>query len=104
MLNIRYAQYANSNYILICHNVDKVVNVPYKTIKIRDETYENINVLVSDLMKELKRPVSIDEALRYLLKCRKNKPSTFAGAWKMDEVEIEEIKKELKESWKRWEL
>ena len=78
--------------------------MPYKTIKIRDETYENINVLVGDLMKELKRPVSIDEALRYLLKCRKNKPSTFAGGWKMDEVEIEEIKKELKESWKRWEL
>lgn len=78
--------------------------MPYKTIKIRDETYENINVLVGDLMKELKRPVSIDEALRYLLKCRKNKPSTFAGGWKMDEGEIEEIKKELKESWKRWEL
>ena len=78
--------------------------MPFKTIKIRDETYENINVLVGDLMKELKRPVSIDEALRYLLKCRKNKPSTFAGGWKMDEGEIEEIKKELKESWKRWEL
>ncbi len=81
-----------------------VVNVPYKTIKIRDETYENINVLVGDLMKELKRPVSMDEALRYLLKCRKNKPSTFAGGWKIDEVEIEGIKRELKESWKRWEL
>ncbi|NJD52135.1 MAG: hypothetical protein FIB07_04640 [Candidatus Methanoperedens sp.] len=78
--------------------------MPYKTIKIRDETYENINVLISDLMKELKRPVSIDEALRYLLKCRKNKPSMLAGGWKMDENEVEEIKKELKESWKRWEL
>ncbi|CAG0959652.1 MAG: hypothetical protein MPEBLZ_03429 [Candidatus Methanoperedens nitroreducens] len=78
--------------------------MPYKTIKIRDETYENINVLVGDLMKELKRPVSIDEALRYLLKCRKNKPSMFAGGWNMGEEEIEEIKKELKESWKRWEL
>ena len=78
--------------------------MPYKTIKIRDETYENINVLIGDLMKELKRPVSIDEALRYLLKCRKNRPSTFAGGWKMDEVEIEKIKSELKESWKRWEL
>ncbi len=78
--------------------------MPYKTIKIRDETYENINILIGDLMKELKRPVSIDEALRYLLKCRKNRPSTFAGGWKMDENEIEKIKSELKESWKRWEL
>lgn len=78
--------------------------MPYKSIKIRDETYENINILIGDLMKELKRPVSIDEALRYLLKCRKNRPSTFAGGWKMDENEIEKIKSELKESWKRWEL
>ncbi len=78
--------------------------MPFKTIKIRDETYENINVLIGDLMKELKRPVSMDEALRYLLKCRKNRPSKFAGGWKMDEKEFETIKSELKESWKRWEL
>ncbi|MCE8425336.1 MAG: hypothetical protein J5U17_06110 [Candidatus Methanoperedens sp.] len=78
--------------------------MPFKTIKIRDETYENINILVGDLMKELKRPVSMDEAIRYLLKCRKNKPSKFAGGWKMDEKELERIKTELKESWKRWEL
>ncbi len=74
-------------------NVDIVVNVSYKTIKIRDETYESINVLIADLIKELKRPVSMDEALRYLLKCRKNKPSTFAGGWKMDEKEYETVKK-----------
>jgi predicted CopG family antitoxin len=81
-----------------------VVKVSYKTIKIRDETYEKINVLVGDMMKELKRPVSIDEALRYMLKSRKNKPSQFAGGWKMDEKELLEIKNDLKESWKRWEL
>ncbi len=90
--------------MMIGNNVDKVVKVPFKTIKIRDETYENINAIVGDLMKELKRPVSIDEALRYLLKNRKNKPSKYAGGWKMDEKELLEIKNELKESWKRWEL
>ena len=78
--------------------------MPFKTIKIRNETYENINILVGDLMKELKRPVSMDKAVRYLLKCRKNKPSQFAGCWTMDENKIESIKTELKESWKRWEL
>ena len=41
---------------------------------------------------------------KYENKCRKNKPSTFAGGWKMDENEVEKIKSELKESWKRWEL
>jgi predicted CopG family antitoxin len=81
-----------------------VVKVPFKTIKIRDETYQNINILVGDLMKELKRPVSMDEAVRYLLRYRKSKPSTFAGGWKMDEEELENMKKELRESWKRWEL
>ncbi len=81
-----------------------MVKVPFKTIKIRDETYENINVFIGDLMKELKRPVSMDEAIRYLLKSRRNKPSQFAGGWKMDEKELEKIKSELKESWKKWEL
>ncbi len=76
----------------------------FKTIKIRDETYQNINALIGDLMKELKRPVSIDEAIRHLLKIRKNKPSRFAGGWKMDEKELDKIKAELSESWKRWEL
>lgn len=76
----------------------------FKTIKIRDETYENINIFVGELMKELKRPVSIDEALRFLLKSKKNKPSQFAGGWKMDDKEYENIRTELKESWKKWQL
>jgi len=46
---------------------------------IRSEKYENINIL-GDLMKELKRSVS------------------------MDENEVEKIKSELKDIWKRWEL
>jgi hypothetical protein len=32
----------------------------------------------------------MDEALRFLLKNRKNKPSQFAGSWKMGEEEFEE--------------
>ncbi|MDW7726422.1 MAG: hypothetical protein SCH70_04810 [Candidatus Methanoperedens sp.] len=81
-----------------------MVKVPFKTIKVRDETYENLNVLIGELMKEFKRSVSMDEAIRHLLKSRKNKPSQFAGGWKMDEKELEKIKCELKESWKKWEL
>lgn len=84
-----------------------MVKVSFKTIKIKDDTYENINVFIGELRKELKRPVSVDEALKYLLKITKNKkirPSQFAGGWKMGENEVKEFKKELKESWKRWEL
>ncbi len=78
--------------------------MPFKTIKIRDETYENINIFVGELMKELKRPVSIDEALRYLLKTRKKKPSQFAGGWEMDDKELDRIRTGIKDSWKRWQL
>ncbi len=78
--------------------------MPFKTIKIRDETYESLNALIGDLMKEFKRPVSMDEALRYLLKSRRNRPSKFAGGWKMDEDELDKMRSELKEAWKRWEL
>lgn len=84
-----------------------MVKVSFKTIKIKDETYANINVFIGELRKELKRPVSVDEALRHLLKIKKNRkirPSQFAGGWKMEEKEVEEIKKELKEGWKKWEL
>ncbi|MCZ7355426.1 MAG: hypothetical protein O8C66_13055 [Candidatus Methanoperedens sp.] len=38
------------------------------------------------------------------MKESKNKPSKFAGGWKMDEIELLKIKDELRESWKRWEF
>lgn len=43
-------------------------------------------------MKELKKLVSINETIRRLLKIRKSRPSQFAGGWRMDENEVEEIK------------
>jgi len=54
------------------------------------------------LGKEMK-PISIGEAVRRLLKIRK-RPSHFAGGWRMDESEVEEIKTELRKDWKEWEL
>jgi predicted CopG family antitoxin len=81
-----------------------VVKVSFKTIKIKDETYENINVFIGELRKELKRPVSVDEAIKRLLNFNKKRPSRFAGGWDMDEKEANELKKELKEAWKKWEL
>ena len=81
-----------------------MVKVSFKTIKIKNETYESINVFIGELRKELKRPVSVDEGIKRLLNFRKKKPSRFAGGWEMDEKEAEELKKELKEAWKKWEL
>jgi predicted CopG family antitoxin len=73
-----------------------VVKVSFKTIKIKDETYESINVFIGELRKELKRPVSVDEAIKRLLNFTKKKPGRFAGGWEMDEKEAEELKKELR--------
>ncbi len=48
----------------------------------------------------------IESRKNYLsrLNFKKKKPSRFAGGWEMDEKEAEELKKELKDAWKKWEL
>lgn len=48
--------------------------------------------------------MSVDEAIKRLLNFKKKKPSRFAGGWEMDDGEAEELKKELKDAWKKWEL
>jgi predicted CopG family antitoxin len=44
------------------------------------------------------------EAIKRLPNFKKKKPSRFAGGWEMDDKEAEELKKELKDAWKKWEL
>jgi predicted CopG family antitoxin len=75
-----------------------------KTIKISKETHAVLSEIAGELQMKLKRPVSLDEALRYLLKKRRLKPSDFAGAWNMTDEEEAEIFKRLREMWSRWKL
>ncbi|MEQ9714023.1 MAG: hypothetical protein ABGF52_00650 [Candidatus Asgardarchaeum sp.] len=71
-----------------------------KTIKIRVETYKKLNEFVGLLQSRLKRPVSLNEAIQYLLKLsEKTKISSFAGAWKMSDEEEKEIMGSLKRLW-----
>ncbi|MEM2882677.1 MAG: hypothetical protein QXL35_05480 [Candidatus Bathyarchaeia archaeon] len=42
--------------------------VEMKTIKVSKETYIKLSELVGELQIKLKRPVSLDEAMRYLLR------------------------------------
>lgn len=82
---------------------DKVTE--FRTIKISKETYAVLSEVAGELQMKLKRPVSLDEALKYLLKKRKElKPSDFAGAWNMTDEEEAEILKMLQEMWSRWKL
>lgn len=73
-----------------------------KTVKISKETYSRLCEVAGELQIELKRPVSLDEALEYLLKGKKMRASDFAGAWRMSDQEEAEILKNLKEAWSRW--
>jgi predicted CopG family antitoxin len=76
--------------------------VKAKTIKVGKEIYEKLCEVAGELQVKLKHPVSLDEALEYLLKEKKLKISDFAGAWIMTEEEEGEILKSLREGWLRW--
>lgn len=73
-----------------------------KSVKISREMYERLCEVAGELQVKLKRPVSLDEAMEYLLKERKLKVSDFAGAWSMSDEEEAEILKSLREGWSRW--
>jgi len=82
--------------------VEKMTEV--KTVKISKETYAKLSEIAGELQMKLKRPVSLDEAMRYLLEEKRLKPSDFAGAWNMSEEEEAEVFKSLREMWSRWKL
>ncbi|MEM3407521.1 MAG: hypothetical protein QXY18_05365 [Nitrososphaerota archaeon] len=73
-----------------------------KSIKVGKGIYEKICEIAGELQVKLKRRVSLDEALEYLLEEKKLKISDFAGAWIMSDEEEEEILKSLREGWSRW--
>ena len=76
-----------------------------KTIKVSKETYAELSEIAGELQMKLKRPVSIDEAIKHLTKRRKKgaKISDFAGLWKdMTDEEAEKMEEATEESWKKW--
>jgi len=77
-----------------------------KTIKISKETYAKLSETAGELQMRLKRPVSLDEAMKYLinLKEKNTKITDLAGTWDITDKELVEIKTSLKEAWKRWKL
>jgi len=77
-----------------------------KTIKISKETYAKLSEVAGELQMRLKRPVSLDEAMRYLLSLKLREKSVritdLAGSWDMSDEEWTEIKASLTEAWKKW--
>ena len=72
------------------------------TVRVKEDTYRELNALAGRLQTRLKRPVSVDEVIRHLLEKEKLKPSNFAGAWTMSDDEEAEVLESLRRLWSRW--
>ena len=75
-----------------------------KAIKVSKETYAKLCEIAGELQVKLRRPVSIDEAMKDLIKRREKgrKISDLAGSWNVTDAEVKEIKASIDESWKKW--
>lgn len=77
-----------------------------KTIKVSKETYAELSEIAGELQVKLKRPVSLDEAIKHLTKKKKKgtKISDLAGSWDMSDEEAKEIEAAIDRSWEKWNL
>lgn len=75
-----------------------------KAIKVSKETYAKLSEIAGELQVRLRRPVSIEEAMKDLIKRKEKgrKISDLAGSWKITETEFIEIKSSINESWQKW--
>lgn len=77
-----------------------------KTVKISKETHAHLSEIAGELQIKLKRPVSLDEALRYLIRLKGKgvKITDLAGSWDVSDEEAAEMLASLAEAWKKWRL
>ena len=75
-----------------------------KAIKVSKETYAKLSEIAGELQVRLRRPVSIEEAMKDLIRRREKgrKISDLAGSWNITDAEFKEIKTSIDESWKKW--
>jgi hypothetical protein len=82
------------------------VNCLARSVRVEERTYRKLSQASGRLQAILGRPVSLDEAIWYLLKGTREQGriSDLAGSWDMSESEAREIKRAVREGWKRWKL
>ena len=75
-----------------------------KAIKISKETYAELSAIAGELQIKKENAVSIDEAVKYLIRRGKRgkKISDLAGSWIMSDSEAEEIKASIDKAWETW--
>jgi hypothetical protein len=72
-----------------------------RSIKVEERTYRRLAQTSGRLQALLGRPISLDEAIWYLLNGAKEEGriSDLAGNWDMSNSETKEIMKALREGW-----
>ncbi len=75
-----------------------------KAVKVSKETYAELSSIAGELQVKLKRPVSIEEAMKHLIRQSKKgkKITDLAGSWDMTDEEAEEIKTSIDKAWETW--
>jgi hypothetical protein len=75
-----------------------------KAVKISKETYAELSAIAGELQIKRKRPVSMDEAMKFLIRrSRKGrKISDLAGSWIMSDSEAEAVKTSIDKAWETW--
>ena len=71
-----------------------------KTVKISEESYRWLCSIAGELQRELGRNISIDAAIQHLQKGEGI--ANLAGAWQMNDSEVQAAKQDLRKGWKRW--
>jgi hypothetical protein len=73
-------------------------------INVSKETYAELCALVDELQTKKKRPVSMDEALQYLIhRSRKvQKISCLAGSLEITDSEAKDAKASIDKAWETW--
>jgi len=76
-----------------------------KSLRVDDETYRRLCEIAGKLQAKLKRPVSVDEAIRSVIQMPQGKQkriTDLAGTWKLTDEELSEIMEGLQKGWRRW--
>jgi hypothetical protein len=81
-----------------------MVTAELEAVKISKETYSALSAIAGELQIKRKRPISMDQAIKYpIRRSRKGKKiSDLAGLWIMSDSEAEEIKISIDKAWATW--
>jgi predicted CopG family antitoxin len=75
-----------------------------KTVRLDEEAYMMLSEYAGRLQAKLKRPVSMNEAIKHLAHQQREpqRISDLAGSWRVSDEEVEEIREGLRRVWERW--